>query len=151
MCNASKDCEVKYSLTMRHKPSKEDDDKGFYEVNVLKKGQHLHKVLNTQLRGDARQDVVDDVLLNHNGSAEDWVNHMVTDAYLAGDDVPDVVSAKRSKNVVRNAVSDYMKREMVSTCWITNVQYIAQTSKSLLEATKVRGYVQKFDVSLNDN
>jgi hypothetical protein len=24
----------KYSLTMRHKPSKEDDDKGFYEVNV---------------------------------------------------------------------------------------------------------------------
>ena len=78
MCNASKDCEVKYSLTMRHKPSKEDDDKGFYEVNVLKKGQHLHKVFNTQLRGDARQDVVDDVLLNHNGSAEDWVNHMVT-------------------------------------------------------------------------
>ena len=31
------------------------------------------------------------------------------------------------------------------------VQYIAQTNKSLLEATKVRGYVQKFDVSLNDN
>ena len=41
VCNASKDCEVKCSLTMRHKPSKEDDDKGLYEVNVLKKVQHI--------------------------------------------------------------------------------------------------------------
>jgi hypothetical protein len=32
---------------------------------------------------------------------------------LAGDDVPDFASAKRLKNVIRNAVSEYMNREMV--------------------------------------
>ena len=60
-----------------------------------------------------RQKVVDDVILNFNGSAEDWVNNMITEAHLAGDDVPDFASAKRLKNVVRNAVSEYMNREMV--------------------------------------
>jgi hypothetical protein len=38
---------------------------------------------------------------------------MITEAHLAGDDVPDFASAKRLKNVVRNAVSEYMNREMV--------------------------------------
>ncbi len=68
-----------------------------------------------------RQKVVDDVILNFNGSAEDWVNNWITEAHLAGDDVPDFASAKRLKNVIRNAVSEYMNREMVkqiSISWL---------------------------------
>ncbi len=47
--------------------------------------------------GEQRQKVVDDVILNSNGSAEDWVNNMITEDHLACDDVPDFASAKRLK------------------------------------------------------
>jgi hypothetical protein len=29
-----------------------NDVKGFYEVNIIKTGEHVHKIVNTQLRGN---------------------------------------------------------------------------------------------------
>ena len=53
------------------------------------------------------------MILQSNGSAENWVNKLITETHFAGDEVPDFVSAKKLKNVVRNAVSEYMNKEMV--------------------------------------
>lgn len=130
---------------MKNKPF-DSENSGFYTVNLFKSGEHTHKIFNNQLRGDSRDKVVQDVILNSNGSAEDWVNKQITEKHLAGEEVPDVKDAKKVKNVVRNALHEYMNKEMVSTCWIANLQYVSQTSRILLNANKIQGYVQKLDI-----
>ena len=95
---------------------------------------------------------------------------MITDQYMAGEDPIDLQSASKLKDVVRKAVNEYMNKEMViffichcsilikfwyfhayykkvSTNWITNLQYVAQTCRVLLDTGKVKGFVQKLDVS----
>ena len=47
--------------------------------------------------GETREKVVEDVILQSNGSAEDWVNKLITETHFAGDEVPDFVSAKKLK------------------------------------------------------
>ena len=101
---------------MKNKPL-EFENSVFYTVNLVKSGEHIHKVFNKACfisLGDSRDKVVHDVILNSNGSAEDWVNKQITEKHMAGDEVPDVVDAKKVKNVVRNALHEYMNKEMVS-------------------------------------
>ena len=48
-CKETRDCEVKYTLSIRNKPV--EDDRTFYQVSVIRIGEHMHKDLKTQLRG----------------------------------------------------------------------------------------------------
>ena len=36
----------------------------------------------------------------------------------------------------------------VSTCWITNLQFVSQSTKLMLGSSDIKGYVQRLDVSL---
>ena len=66
---------------------------------------------------------------------------------MAGEAVPDYLSAQKLKNNIRQAVSEYMNTEMVSTCWITNLNYVSETTRLMLDNYKLKGYVQQCDVS----
>jgi mRNA-degrading endonuclease YafQ of YafQ-DinJ toxin-antitoxin module len=48
-CKETRDCEVKYTLSIRNKPV--EDEKTFYQASVIRIGEHMHKDLKTQLRG----------------------------------------------------------------------------------------------------
>ena len=50
LCNESKECEVKFSLSIRNKPL--EDEKSYFEVSVVKSGIHKHEVGKKQLRGN---------------------------------------------------------------------------------------------------
>jgi hypothetical protein len=65
---------------------------------------------------------------------------------LAGEEMLPVHS-KRFNNVLRQAVHEVVNREMVSSCWMTNVLCVADTCKETLSGTRIMGYVQRFDVS----
>ena len=53
--------------------------------------------------------------MKSNGSPIDYVNNLISEKYLAGEieSIPDYVSAKKIKNSVKTAVSEYMNKEMV--------------------------------------
>lgn len=65
---------------------------------------------------------------------------------LAGETLPDI-NSKAMQSQVRKAVHEVMNAEMVSTCWISNVQYVADTLRLTLVGKKLNGYVQRFNVS----
>ena len=73
---------------------------------------------------------------------------MITDNYMAGEAIPDFASAQKLKNCIRQAVSEYMNTEMVSTCWITNINYVSEATRVMLDTCKLKGYVKQCDVSL---
>ena len=121
---------MKFTLSIRNKPP--EDEKIFYEVGVIKSGVHKHEVGRKQLRGNGllifsntlkmtihlilgeeREKVAEQVILHSNGSSHDFVNQMVSENFLAGEAVPDYLSAQKLKNCIRNAVSEYMNKEMV--------------------------------------
>ena len=70
---------------------------------------------SNQIRDDERIDLAQQCILNSNGSANAFVNEMISDRVLAGEDMPDELElkSKRFKNVVRNCLSEYMNQEMV--------------------------------------
>ena len=57
---------------------------------------------------------------------------------------------------IRKAVSQYLNKEMVSSCWITNTLSAVDSGENLIRGRNqngkhINGYVQKFDVrELND-
>jgi hypothetical protein len=51
------------------------------------------------------------------------------------------------KSQVRKAVFEVNNQEMVSSCWITNTQFVSDSLKITLSGGKLNGYVQRFDVS----
>lgn len=112
----------------------------------VKCGEHKHDVGKKQLRGEERQIVAQQVILNSNGSTHDYVNNMITDYYMAGEAIPDYASAQKLKNWFRQAVSEYMNTEMVSTCWITNLNYVSEATRVMLDTCKLKGYVQQCDI-----
>ena len=183
ICSESKKCKLKFTLSIKNKPN--ISEKSYIEVEVRKEGEHEHKDNEAkQLRGDLmfiliyeriftkkiilgsdRLEVVEDIMLNSNGSGKHYVNKLVTDLYLANEDVPDYETSKKMENVVRKALQEYNNREMVynyfkivliktfelfilkpSTNWITNLQYVAKTCRMTLESSKLKGYVQKLEV-----
>ena len=81
---------------------------------------------------------VEEALMNSNGSAKHYVNKLVTDLFMDGEEGPDYESSKKMENVLRKA--------MPLTNWITNLQYVSQTCRITLESSKIKGYVQKLEV-----
>ena len=96
------------------------------------------------LRGQNRKKVVEDGLLQSNGSAKNYVDS------LNGAGVKDAPTAV----TIRKAISQYINQEMVSSCWITNTLSSIDAGESLIRGKNqngkhINGYVQKFDVSYN--
>ena len=91
---------------------------------------------------------VEDALISSNGSAKHYVSKLITDIFIAGEEGPDFESAKKMENVLRKAIQEYKNKDMPSTNWITNLQYVAQTCRITLECSKIKGYVQKLEVRL---
>ena len=83
----------------------------------MKTNQHNHETKEKQqIRGVDRRELVEECLITSNGSATAFVDGMIGDQVLAGEKMPDQleIKSKLFKNVVRNAVSEYMNQEMVS-------------------------------------
>ncbi len=62
---------------------------------------------------------------------------------LAGEDLPDELELKSRlfKNVMRNAISEYMNAEMTTTCWIKNVMDVTDSLKVTLKSKLMSGFV----------
>ena len=93
------------------------------------------------MRGLNRQKVVEDVILKSNGSSKNYVNS------LDGAGVKDIPR----EATIRKAVSQYLNKEMVSSCWITNTLSAVDSGENLIRGRNqngkhINGYVQKFDV-----
>ena len=99
-------------------PKKPQDDKQtFIMVNVKRNGSHEHgNNEKKQIRGVEREEMVKQCLTQNNGSAKAFVNKLIAEQVLAGEELPDDLNDKANKleAVVRKAVSEYMNREMVS-------------------------------------
>ena len=57
-----------------------------------------------------RDKVVEDVIVNCNGSAEDWVNKQITEKQFVSEAILDVVNAKKVKNVQRWNGIDFLRK-----------------------------------------
>ena len=93
------------------------------------------------MRGLNRQKVVEDVILKSNGSSKNYVN------LLDGAGVKDVPK----EATIRKAVSQYLNKEMVSSCWINNTLSAVDSSENLIRVRNqngkhINGFMQKFDV-----
>ena len=89
---------------------------------------------------------VEEALTNSNGSAKHYVNKLVTDLFMDGEEGPDYESSKKMEYVLRKAIQEYKNKDMPLTNWITNLQYVSQTCRITLESSKIKGYVQKLEV-----
>ena len=91
------------------------------------------------MRGLNRQKVVDNVLLKSNGSSKNYAS------LLDGAGV-EIVPKEAS---IRKAVSHYLNKEMVSSCWITNTLSAVDSGENHIRGRNPKGKhinVQKFDV-----
>jgi hypothetical protein len=48
---------------------------------------------------------------------------------------------------LRKILSDYINRELVSTDWIANLLYASEAVRKAIDAKKLDGFVQKFQVN----
>ena len=83
------------------------------------------------IRGKNREDLAKSILLNDNGSAKSYADAQAGKNYT---NVPNVA-------VMRNCISQYINKEMVSTNWITNLLHQSEVSRSLLKGKVTNGYV----------
>jgi hypothetical protein len=133
-------------MTINERPNTES--KSFVEVQVTRIGEHEHAIFKKPaLRGEKRVEVAKECISLSNGSASAYVDGIVGECMLAGEPIKPNVSTDAYKATVRKAVFEMHNEQMVSSCWITNVQYVADTSRALLDGKKLKGYVQRFDVS----
>ena len=132
-------CEAKYSVKVKEK-IQEKDSIVIFDVTRLKEHER-HDQKKQNMRGLNRQKVVEDVILKSNGSSKNYVN------LLDGAGVKDVPK----EATIRKAVSQYLNKEMVSSCWITNTLSAVDSGENLIRGRNqngkhINGYVQKFDV-----
>jgi hypothetical protein len=97
--------------------------------------------------GQERIEMAMECISTSNGSAHDYVNKIISQQVLAGEDLPQAVSHDKLKNICRSAVSEFMNKDMVSTCWITNLLDVIDTLKISVGGDKIKGFVQRFDAS----
>jgi hypothetical protein len=92
VCNEAKDCKCKYTVILKDKPA--PSAKSFIQINVIRENEHVHNVLNTQLRDEERLEAVEQCLLTSNGSPHAHVDKIISDKILAGEDLPDELELK---------------------------------------------------------
>ena len=81
------------------------------EFNACRSSTHGDHSQKTQLRGNKdRVNIAEDVILKLNGSSQNYIDTLPCANVK---NVPKV-------EVIRKIISEYMNKEMVSTCWITN-------------------------------
>ncbi|CAF0973126.1 unnamed protein product [Brachionus calyciflorus] len=137
-----KGCEAKYQFIVPEKPISESSR--FVVVNVCREKEHDHKENSkVQIRGDARTEIAEKVLLKFNGSAAAYVNH----AAAQKQSLP-------SEQVIRNIIHEYHSKENVSTCWITNTLSCSESINQTVKAKRkngINGYVQDFSLHKDFN
>ena len=112
-CN-EKNCECSYTFSIQSK--QETNGLGFVQIEVSRINFHNHsKKGSNQIRGDERISLAEQCILSSNGSANAFVNGIISHNILAGEDVPQDLDVKstRFKDVVRKCVSEYMNQDMV--------------------------------------
>ena len=92
VCNEAKDCKCKYTVILKDKPAPSANS--FIQINVIRENEHVHNVLNTQLRDEERLEAVEQCLLTSNWSAHAHVDKIISDKILAGEDLPDELELK---------------------------------------------------------
>ena len=103
-------CPVKYTLRVKKMPDENVD----FEFEIEKTEQHnqvSHESKKVVVKGDKREELAKSILLNSGGSAKAYHDAQV------GQNLAKVPS----QDVMKKIVSDFMKNEMVSTNWITNI------------------------------
>jgi hypothetical protein len=68
----------------------------------------------TLLLGEKREELVKNVIVSSNGSAKHYVNSLVTEMHLAGEDVQQYEDSKKWEDVVRKALHEYKNKDLVS-------------------------------------
>lgn len=122
-------------------------DKNYAEIGVTRTGNHSHvgDAASNQLRGEERERVAEQCMLQYNGSAFQYAKTVANEV----DDEEEMTEYKQKllQNVVRKAVHEYMNKDMVSTCWITNCNLVIDTLKVTVPGTELPGFVQRFQVN----
>lgn len=110
---------------------------------------YINNLGSKQIRGEERESLAKQCILDSNGSANAFVNEIISSHVLAGECVLDDLNlkSKRFKDVVRKCVSEYMNQDMVSSNWIANVLDVTDTTKITINANTIKGFVQSFQVS----
>jgi hypothetical protein len=152
VCNETTDCKVSYKLVIEKKQEQDTDEapSNRLMIKITRTNDHQHQQpKKQQLRGEERNEVVLRCLSEANGSASDFVDKIISTQVMAGEALPDLLKEKSSalKDAIRKAMHEYMNQEMVSTCWITNVNFIADSLKVSMPGPKMSGYVQRFQVA----
>ena len=99
-------CPVKYTLRVKNMSDGNVD----FEFEIEKTEQHnqvSHESKKVVVKGDKRDDLAKSILLNSGAYHDAQVGQNLAK-------VP-------SQDIMKKVVSDYMKNEMVSTNWITNI------------------------------
>ena len=81
------------------------------------------------IRGKNREDLAKSIILNDALSSKSYADAQVGKNYA---NLPNLA-------VMRNCISQYIYKEMVSTNWITNLLYQSEVTRSLLKGKVVNG------------
>ncbi|CAF1096206.1 unnamed protein product [Brachionus calyciflorus] len=137
-------CLASYSVSIKEKST--NPATSFMMVNVTRKNEHLHNQnfeRKVQIRGEERLNIAKKVMSECNGSAIAFVDKL---AATGEKNLP-------SEHVIRNVIHEYVNKEMVSTCWITNLLHSADSAEHFLKSTRkkdgINGYVQNFEIHKN--
>ena len=128
--------DTKYAIKIHKKPSA---DATQVSIEVTRNGEHSHQQ-KTQIRRGDRDRVAEDCLLVANGSAKNYVDH------LKGVGVQDPPSV----DAIRKIVQEMMSKELVSTCWMTNLQFSVENFKVSSPGRYIHGFIQVLDVKPNN-
>ncbi|CAF1060058.1 unnamed protein product, partial [Brachionus calyciflorus] len=135
-------CQVKYLFSVSAKP--QNDNTAFIPIKVIRKNPHLHQTNKDdrplQIRGDERTETAKDVILNFGGSASAYINNLAANGL---ENLP-------TEQVIRNAVCEYNRKDLPSTCWLTNLLYSADQADQTFQSKKkiggLNGYVQHIEI-----
>ena len=114
-------CSTKYTIVSEHKPD-ENESYSFTVKKTIEHNKEQHtKIMESKIsiRGKNREDLAKSILLNDNESAKSYADAQAGKNYA---NVPNVA-------VMRNCISQYINKEMVSTNWITNLLHQSEVFK----------------------
>lgn len=129
---------------MKNKPL---DTASFCELLIKRKGNHVHESktkTQIQIRGEERLETAEKVLLQFNGSSKAYVNSLCANGLK---NEPEENTLKKMEEKIRKIVSEYLNKDLVSTCWITNAIYASDMAKATIKAKTLKGYVRYMEVT----
>ena len=126
-----------YSIKVNEDPRQTSAN--LVNVDITRKQEHKHDLdKKTRITKDERVQVYEEVKLNFNGSAKNYV-----DALKGCGSTQNPTYA-----VVRQILSEQKNLDMISTDWITNILAATDAADNFVQGNKVFGYVQTLDVSI---